>query len=55
MNVPTSFRVVREGASGEILFTFREAIGEYEELVGSDNVTAQAGDAVIRVGEGSLA
>jgi hypothetical protein len=50
MNVPTSFRVVREGANGEILLTFREAIGEDEELVGSDNVTPQARDAVIRVG-----
>jgi hypothetical protein len=50
MSAPTPFRVVREGANGEILFTFREAIGEGEELVGSDNVTPQAGDAVIRVG-----
>jgi hypothetical protein len=50
MKVPTSFRVVREDANGEILLTFREAIGEGEELVGSDNVTPQAGDAVIRVG-----
>jgi hypothetical protein len=50
MNVPTSFRVVREDADSEILLTFREAIGEGEELVGSDNVTPQAGDAVIRVG-----
>jgi hypothetical protein len=50
MNVPTSFRVVREDANGEILLTFREAIGEDEELVGADNVTPQAGDAVIRGG-----
>jgi hypothetical protein len=50
MNVPTALRVVREDATGEIFFTFREAIGEGEELVGSDNVTPQAGDAVIRVG-----
>jgi hypothetical protein len=50
MNVPTAFRVVREDASGEILLTFRKAIGEGEELVGSDNVTPQAGDAVIRLG-----
>ena len=50
MNVPTSFRVVREDANGEILLTFREAVGEDEELVGSDNVTPQAGDAVIRMG-----
>jgi hypothetical protein len=50
MNVPTSFRVVREGASGEIPLTFREAIGEDEELVGSDNVTPQARDAAIWVG-----
>jgi hypothetical protein len=50
MNVPTSFRVVREDANGEIFLTFREAIGEHEELVGSDNVTPQAGDAVIRAG-----
>jgi hypothetical protein len=50
MNVPTSFRVVREGANGEILLTFREAISEDEELVGSDNVTPQARDAVIRMG-----
>ena len=50
MNVPTSFRVVRENANGEILLRFREAIGEGEELVGSDNVTPQAGDAMIRVG-----
>jgi hypothetical protein len=50
MNVPTALRVVREDANGEILLTFREAIGEGEELVGSDNVTPQAGDAVIRVG-----
>ena len=39
MNVPTSFRVVREDANGEILLTFGEAIGEDEELVGTDNVT----------------
>jgi hypothetical protein len=50
MKVPTSFRVVRDDANGEILLTFREAIGEGEEVVGSDNVTPQAGDAVIRVG-----
>jgi hypothetical protein len=50
MNVPTSFRVVREDANGEILLTFREAIGEGEKLVGPDNVTPQAGDVVIRVG-----
>jgi len=50
MNAPTSFRVVHESANGEILLTFREAIGEDEELVGSDNVTPQAGDAFIRVG-----
>jgi hypothetical protein len=50
MNIPTSFRVVREDTNGEILLTFREAIGEGEELVGSNNVTPQAGDAVISVG-----
>jgi hypothetical protein len=50
MNVPTSFRVVREDPNGEILLTFREAVGEGEELVGSDNVTSQTGDAVIRGG-----
>ena len=50
MNVPTFVRVVREGANGEVLLTFREAIGEDEELIGSENVTPQAGDAVIRVG-----
>jgi hypothetical protein len=50
MNFPTSFRVVREDANGEILLTFREAIGEDEELVGSDNVTPQARDAVVRGG-----
>jgi hypothetical protein len=50
MKVPTSFRVVREDANGEILLTFREEIGEDEELVGPDNVTPQAGDAVIPVG-----
>ena len=35
MNVPTSFRDVREGANGEIRLTFGEAISEDEELVGS--------------------
>jgi hypothetical protein len=50
MNVTTFIRVVREDANGEILLTFRKAIAEGEELVGSDNVTPQAGDAVIRVG-----
>jgi hypothetical protein len=54
MSVP-SFRVVREDANGQILLTLREAIGEDEELVGSDNVTPQARDAEIRVGYGSLA
>jgi hypothetical protein len=50
MHIPTSFRVVHEDANGQVLLTFREAIGEDEELVGSDNVTPQAGDAVIPVG-----
>jgi hypothetical protein len=50
MNIPTSFRVGREDANGEILLTFREAICEGDELVGSDNVTPQAGDAVTPVG-----
>jgi hypothetical protein len=50
MNVPTAFRVVCEDANGEILLTFREAIGEGEELVGADNVTPQAGDTAIRLG-----
>jgi hypothetical protein len=50
MNVLTSFRVVREGANCEILLISREAISEDEELVGSDNVTPQARDAVIRMG-----
>jgi hypothetical protein len=50
MSVANSFRIVREDANGEILLTFCEAIGEGDELVGSDNVTPQAGDAVIAAG-----
>jgi hypothetical protein len=50
MKLPTSFRVIREDANSEILLTFREAIGQGDELVGSDNVTPQAGDAAIRMG-----